>query len=60
MEHIDLEDWHNYSDAQKEIMIKLLEIKERLNLIDFKLLNSLNRTENMLDKLQPSNEIKND
>ncbi len=47
-----MQDYENYSETEKEIIIKLLTVKERLDLIDNKLSKSLNHIDSMLDKLQ--------
>jgi hypothetical protein len=52
MNNIDMQDYENYSETEKEIIIKLLTVKERLDLIDNKLSKSLNHIDSMLDKLQ--------
>lgn len=52
MNNIDMQDWENYSEIEKEIMIKLLTLKENLDLIDNKLSKSLKNVDSILDKLQ--------
>jgi hypothetical protein len=52
MNNINMQDYENYSETEKEIIIKLLTVKERLDLIDNKLSKSLNHIDSMLDKLQ--------
>lgn len=52
MNNIDIQDWENYSEIEKEIMIKLLTLKENLDLIDNKLSKSLKNVDSILDKLQ--------
>lgn len=52
MNNINIQDWENYSEIEKEIMIKLLTLKENLDLIDNKLSKSLKNVDSILDKLQ--------
>ncbi len=56
MKNIDLEDWSNYTDAEKEIMIKLLEVRQKLDLVDIMMLKNIKRTEILLDHF--ANKIK--
>jgi hypothetical protein len=56
MKNIDLEDWSNYTDSEKEIMIKLLEVRQKLDLVDIMMLKNIKRTEILLDHF--ANKIK--
>ncbi len=38
---IDLKDWSNYTEAERELMLKIYEVKNQLDIIDIMLLRNI-------------------